>query len=652
MKELTILISLLFNIALCSCQSNNSTEENEHRNYSTESLDTLKKRLHTYVDDGLLAGIQTAILKNDELIHFDSYGYADLENKTPLDSLSIFRIFSMTKPITSIGLMQLFEQGKFKLEDPISQYIPEFKDMTVYSENNEIVNAKNQIKIIDLLRHTSGISYGRSPNTDLNSKYAEANLGNSKDLKTFIKNISQLPLLFEPGTAYEYGYSTDICGYLIEVLSGQPVEDYLQENVLNPLNMNHTHFQLPKEKLNHFTVGYHAAEDGTLQIAERPEDSRFLNKPNFIRAGGGLVSTTNDYLNFCRMLLNKGEFNNKQIIKPETLDLMTQDHLISVRKHTPRLRILPNETGFGLGFSIAERENGSIVYGWGGAVGTYFRIDPKYDLAYIMMIQLSPYRQLNLRETFQELVNDCIIKQVEQQNVIEPILLDKSLLSGKGLKSVELKDQPKRKFFQSQVYKGEEISAYMISSNTADKDFESFPIDEFVFLTKGAVLFEPKDRKKIKFNANDFFVLPRGFQGNIKTVGDPKYHLELSIISNKRADTELISKNILPILLDKELILGEDIQLNENGFYENVFYSGLELEVRIHIERPRQFSIANNKKEQCIHILDGSLNITANKAKTQTFNKGDFFILPIGFGGTIETKGDNLVRMIKISAVK
>jgi len=413
MKKTIFLIILLLNVGFMSGQDDLKISNPESVGVSSEKLEILKKELHTFVDDDRLAGVQTAILKNSELVYFDSYGYADIENQILVDDKSIFRIFSMTKPITSVGLMQLYEQGKFKLEDPVHKYIPEFKNMTVYDENNNIIPANNAIKIVDLLRHSSGISYGRSPNSDLNSLYANENLGNSKDLKAFINKISQLPLLFEPGTAYEYGYSTDICGYLIEVLSGQPINKYLQEKVLTPLKMKDTHFQLPKEKIKHLTTGYRVGENGKLEIADLPEQSRFVNEVTFFKAGGGLVSTTNDYLNFCRMLLNKGTLFDKQILKQETIDLMTMDHLASVREYTPRLRILPRETGFGLGFSVASKEeNGHRgVYGWGGAVGTYFRIDPKQNLAYVMMIQLSPYRQLHLRETFQTLVNNTIINK-------------------------------------------------------------------------------------------------------------------------------------------------------------------------------------------------------------------------------------------------
>jgi CubicO group peptidase (beta-lactamase class C family) len=377
---------------------------------SSEKIEYLKKELHEYVDNGKLAGIQTAILRKGELVLFDTYGYSNIQEKQLLNEQSIFRIFSMTKPITSVGLMMLYDEGKFELEDPVYKYIPEFKNMTVYDTINGIIPAKKTITILDLLRHSSGISYGRSPNDELNNLYSQANLRHSTNLKEFSIKLAKLPLLFEPGTAYEYGYSTDLCGYLIEVLSGKNLDMFIQERVLNPLQMTDTHFQLPKEKIGQLTTGYRVDENDALQIAELPSESRFLNDLTLINGGGGLVSTTNDYLNFCRMLINNGKFKGQQLLKPETLKLMTQDHLISVRKFTPRLRLLPGETGFGLGFSIASKNQGLHgVYGWGGAVGTYFRIDPEQELAYIMMIQLSPYRQLHLRARFQELVNNIVI---------------------------------------------------------------------------------------------------------------------------------------------------------------------------------------------------------------------------------------------------
>jgi len=379
---------------------------------SSKKLLELNKALHHVVDQGELAGIQTAILRKGRLVHYDTHGFADVENKKPLQENSLFRIFSMTKPIVSVALMQLYEKGKFKLEDPVHKYIPEFENMKVHSEGDGLKSAKNPIKIIDLLRHTSGIGYGRGQNEHINTLYSQAQLTNSKDLKKFIQKLCELPLYFEPGTNWGYGHSTDVIGYLIEVLSGKPLNYYLKENILKPLQMVDTHFELPKEKIDRFTVGYGADENGALFISELPSDSRFTKEVTLFLGGGGLVSTTPDYINFCKMLRNDGTFDDVRILKPETLALMTKDHLAEVRKHQKEpLRLMPRETGFGLGFSVAayDAKGDRGVYGWGGAVGTYFRIDPKNDLIYIMMMQISPYRQLGLREKFQKLVNNTLM---------------------------------------------------------------------------------------------------------------------------------------------------------------------------------------------------------------------------------------------------
>lgn len=379
---------------------------------SSKQLTKMDTELHQLVDTGRLAGIQTAILRRGKLLHFDTYGFADIENQKPIQENSIYRIFSMTKPIISVGLMQLYEKGKFKLNDPVHKYIPEFENMKVHSEQDGLTNVHNPIKIIDLLRHTSGIGYGRGENDHINQLYANARLTDSKDLKTFIGKLCKLPLYFEPGTNWGYGHSTDVVGYLIEVLSGKSLDVYLNENVLIPLQMIDTHFELPEEKITRFTVGYRANENGNLAVEELPSESRFTKKVTLFLGGGGLVSTMSDYLRFCQMLFNNGKFEGNEILKPETLALMTKDHLAEVRKHQKEpLRLMPRETGFGLGFSVAAYEpNGDRgIYGWGGAVGTYFRIDPKKELVYVMMIQLSPYRHLRLREKFQTYINNAII---------------------------------------------------------------------------------------------------------------------------------------------------------------------------------------------------------------------------------------------------
>lgn len=378
---------------------------------SSDSLQAMNTHFHNLVDQRQLAGIQTAILRNGKLVHFDSYGYANLEEKKIVDAQSIFRIFSMTKPIVSVALMQLYEQGKFKLEDPLYKYLPAFKEMQIYTDST-LIPAQNPIRIIDLLRHTSGFSYGRTPHAELNQIYAEANLYSSQNNKEFVAKLSKLPLSFEPGTDWQYGLSTNICGHLVEVFSGKSLKNYVKDHIFTPLDMNNTYFQLPKEQIEHFTVGYRWQAETGLFISENQRNNRYTQEVSLYNGGGGLVSTTMDYLKFCQMLLQEGTFNKHTILQKETVQLMLKDHLQEVRKYQERFRLPLGEYGFGLGFAIRGTSETELdnIFGWGGAVGTYFKIDTDHNLAYVMMIQLSPYRQLGLRQLFQQYVRSAILK--------------------------------------------------------------------------------------------------------------------------------------------------------------------------------------------------------------------------------------------------
>ncbi|WP_298519467.1 serine hydrolase [uncultured Kordia sp.] len=378
---------------------------------SSDSLQKMNAHFHNLVDQRQLAGIQTAIVRNGKLIHFDSYGYANLEEKKILNKQSIFRIFSMTKPIVSVALMQLYEQGKFKLEDPLHKYLPAFKEMQVYTDSTLIL-AKNPIRIIDLLRHTSGFSYGRTQHAKLNQIYAEANLYSSQNNKEFVAKLSKLPLSFEPGTDWQYGLSTNICGHLVEVLSGKSLKTYLKDHIFTPLGMNNTYFQLPKEKIEHFTVGYRWQAETGLFVSESQRNNSYTQEVSLYNGGGGLVSTTIDYLKFCQMLLQEGTFNAHVILQKETVKLILKDHLQEVRQHQERFRLPLGEYGFGFGFAIRGTSETELdnIFGWGGAVGTYFKIDTDHNIAYVMMIQLSPYRHLGLRHLFQQYVKSATLK--------------------------------------------------------------------------------------------------------------------------------------------------------------------------------------------------------------------------------------------------
>lgn len=379
---------------------------------SGDSLAQMDAYFHGLVDEKQLAGIQTAVLRHGKMIHFDSYGHANIEEGALLDENSIFRIFSMTKPIVSVALMQLYEQGRFKLEDPIHAYLPDFRDMSIHTDSG-LVPVQQPIRIVDLLTHTSGFSYGRSQIPELDQLYADAALYAAEDNADYLRRLSQLPLQFEPGTDWQYGVSTNICGHLIEVLSGQTLAEYLQEHIFNPLKMEDTHFQLPAEKVNRFTVGYGWQDSLGLMISEGQRENRYVEEVTLFNGGGGLVSTTFDYLKFCQMLLNKGKANGFQILKEETIGVMLQDHLEEARAHQERLRLPFGEYGFGLGFAVRGTGPNDLenVFGWGGAVGTYFKIDTDHDLTYVLMIQLSPYRQLGLRQSFQNFVESSIVDE-------------------------------------------------------------------------------------------------------------------------------------------------------------------------------------------------------------------------------------------------
>ena len=383
----------------------------EELNMSSDSLQKLSKTFQDLVDQKQLAGAQIAILRKGKLIQFESIGYSNIESKKRLDEKSIFRIFSMTKPIVSVALMQLYEEGKFQLEDPLHSFVPSFKNAWTVNSQGDSTRIENPIRIIDLLRHTSGISYGRTANEKINEHYRQAGLHSSKNNEEFVNKLAQLPLSFEPGTNWEYGMSTNVCGRLVEILSGKSLDEYLYENIFVPLNMTNTYFQIPDDKKEQFTVGYGVDDEGKLTVREAYDNNRYLRKVTLFNGGGGLVSTTEDYINFCLMLSNWGEYGKKRLLKSETVQLMTENHLLTVQAKNQNMRLPNGDTGFGLGFAVHSKNDPIAgVYGWGGAVGTYFRIDPQSELIYIMMIQLSPHQQLNLRTRFQNMVRNAIIE--------------------------------------------------------------------------------------------------------------------------------------------------------------------------------------------------------------------------------------------------
>ena len=384
---------------------------------SSVRLKTMEAKMHEYVDKGQLASVQTAVIRKGKVVQFDTYGYEDVDSKDPLKDNSIFRIYSMTKPIVSIGLMMLYEEGRFQLNDPLHKYAPEFKEMQVHIGDGKTEPAKQPIRIIDVLRHTTGFGYGWGfPPNHVDSLYKVGAKRVGTTNRAFLRAMSTLPLYHQPGTGWRYSLSTDVAGALLEIIANQPLDEFLAERILQPLGMNDTHFEVPDAKDERFITNYtHKKTDGSLQVIDHPSMSKYTKEVTMFSGGGGLVSTTNDYLKFCQMLLNKGELNGHRLISPKTLALMTSDHTQNT-PHAGGPIVLPARgTAFGLGFSVttdlaATEALGSVgAYGWGGAAGTYFKIDPKEDMAILMMIQVMPYNHLQAREKFNNLVYQAIV---------------------------------------------------------------------------------------------------------------------------------------------------------------------------------------------------------------------------------------------------
>ena len=398
-QSFLLLLFSLFSFYV-SAQLDFGKSDLESVGFSSTKLSVLDSIMHDYVDNNDFSAIQTAIVKNGKIIHYDSYGYSEIATKKNLREDDIFRIASMTKPIVSVALMKLYEEGHFKLNDPVYKFIPEFKNFTVKKRKKQ-KPIKNDIKIIDLLRHSAGFGFkgpdGYKKSIEMSSEQ-------------FVKESIKTPLLYEPGTQWRYSYSTDVCGYLVEVISGMSLDVYLKTQIFDPLKMKDTFFELPKEKMDRFTTLYNKNKKGSLNAYDSPSESPFTKNITLFSGAGGLLSTTYDYLIFCQMLLNGGTFNGERIIKASTINLMLEDHAEGLKY---KKLLFGKKRGFGLGFDIVKQDNTKFgskgTFGWGGMFGTYFRIDPVEDMIYIYMTQSFETYKLKLAAKFRELVYDSLL---------------------------------------------------------------------------------------------------------------------------------------------------------------------------------------------------------------------------------------------------
>ena len=355
---------------------------------STSRLGRIAPVMQGWIDDGKIPCALTMIAREGRLVHFEKFGTQDVATAKPVEFDTIFRIYSMTKPITSIAVMMLYEEGHFQLGTPVSELIPAFKDMQVYTEGGEaIVDAEREMTIKHLLTHTSGLIYGGDWDHPINERYKEANFYGG-DLANMAQELGNIPLLHHPGAGWNYGMSTDVLGYLVEVVSGMPFEEFLKTRILNPLGMSDTAFSVPDEKAERYATLYEPAEDGGIQVIKNaPVSSGPLS---FFHSGGaGLQSTAADYLRFCQMLLNDGELDGVRLLGRKTVELIRMNHISDDWHPLERTGF-----GFGLGFAVVtdvadtHGPGSEGTYNWGGLASTTFWIDPVEDLIGILMTQL------------------------------------------------------------------------------------------------------------------------------------------------------------------------------------------------------------------------------------------------------------------------
>ena len=365
----------------------------------------------------------TLIARRGELAHLSAIGMMDRERDQPMAEDAIFRIYSMSKPITSVALMQLHERGMFQLSDPVSRFIPQWRDLQVLTGGeypDYTTRAPDRpMTIRDLLSHQSGLTYGFAGGP-VEAGYFEhqiyrAGTMRGRDLQSMIDRLADLPLKFSPGDSWNYGISTDVCGYLVQTISGQRFDEYLQEHIFDPLGMPDTGFHVPAEKHHRLAANYERSPDQQLRQSDIFGVGEFLEEPTFLSGGGGLVSTAQDYWRFCQMMLNGGQLDGARILGPKTIELMTMNQLPNNDELTARALGIWSETtndgiGFGLGFAVLmnlprTQNVGSVgEYYWSGTASTVFWIDPAEELIAIFMVQFMPSDAFDFRGELKQLL--------------------------------------------------------------------------------------------------------------------------------------------------------------------------------------------------------------------------------------------------------
>ena len=413
-------IVFCFAILLSSCQkslvkSDAKKATPEEAGFSSERLARIDTFLSGCVRNKLMPNAVTYIFRNGKLVHHKAFGWKNIENSEPVELNSIFRVASQTKALTSVGLMMLYEKGLFLLDDPVSKYIPEFKNPRVQLSINPNDSsytsrpAKREITIRDILSHSSGIPYG-------SKVYAKAGIPGVNSLAPFtigevVKKMGNLPLENDPGERFMYGLNTDIIGYLIEVLSGQTLDEYFRKELFEPLEMHDSYFYLPVDKVSRLVTLYsNDSIGGRLYPAKNPDNQTYpySGAKTYFSGGAGVVGTITDYANFCRMLLDGGSFNGKQLLGRKTIELMTTNQI-------GESEVWDTKNKFGLGFELRTAKGIALLpgslgsYGWGGMYSTDYLIDPKENMVMLIYTNANPFSNPDINKRFKVLVYQALL---------------------------------------------------------------------------------------------------------------------------------------------------------------------------------------------------------------------------------------------------
>jgi CubicO group peptidase (beta-lactamase class C family) len=399
--------------------------------FSSERLKRVTDAFQSEVDKGAIPGAVVLIARNGKLAYLEAFGFQNRENKEPMKTDAIFRIASMSKPITSVAVMMLVEEGKIQLLDPVSHYLPEFKGVQVGIEklntttgNSELIGEppRQEMTIQDLLRHTSGLTYGIFGKSLVKQAYNEANLfDRNQTLAEFVSKIAKLPLAYQPGTTWEYSHSTDVLGRIVEVVSGVTLDQFVADRIAKPLGLSDTGFYVSAEKLDRIAETQIDPTTG-----KRWPTFDVTSRPNWLAGGSGMVSTASDYVRFAQMLLNGGQLDQVRLLSPRTVSFMTSDHLwpgvafspVTLNLFEP-LGIAPTPKvgqGFGLGFVVRAQEGRNPMpgspgeYFWAGIWGTSFWVDPKEKLITVLMMQAAPLQARYYRSLIRNLTSQALIE--------------------------------------------------------------------------------------------------------------------------------------------------------------------------------------------------------------------------------------------------